>query len=232
MAFVGYQNMFSIGQPVLILSWMTPWLSFSTLLHNTNFLPKMSDTRFIITTSLEGYINALVPSGKFNNCTIGFKVPDEYLTKFEDAYQKALEWGKNKMAGKRFSAELPKWDEEGFVKVSYGGESSTPMFPWVDTDGVPIDLDTQIWKGTVVKLIVDLKPYVFGQKVGCSVKVRGAQVLKLVSGGGSDSGGLDEDGVAALFGKTEGFKGGSPSFEPAEDPGVGPVGYDADDVPF
>jgi hypothetical protein len=36
----------------------------------------MSDTRFIITTSLEGYINALVPSGKFNNCTIGFKVPD------------------------------------------------------------------------------------------------------------------------------------------------------------
>ena len=53
----------------------------------------MSDTRFIITTSLEGYINALVPSGKFNNCTIGFKVPDEYLTKFEDAYQKALEWG-------------------------------------------------------------------------------------------------------------------------------------------
>jgi hypothetical protein len=79
---------------------------------------------------------------------------------------------------------------------------------------------------------VDLKPYVFGQKVGCSVKVRGAQVLKLVSGGGSDSGGLDEDGVAALFGKTEGFKGGSPSFEPTEDPGVGPVGYDADDVPF
>jgi hypothetical protein len=113
----------------------------------------MSDTRFIITTSLEGYINALVPGGKFNNCTIGFKVPEEYLTKFEDAYQKALEWGKNKMAGKRFSAELPKWDEEGFVKVSYGGESTTPMFPWVDTDGVPIDLDTQIWKGTVVKLI-------------------------------------------------------------------------------
>jgi hypothetical protein len=136
------------------------------------------------------------------------------------------------MAGKRFSAELPKWDEEGFIKVSYGGDSSTPMFPWVDTDGVPIDLDTQIWKGTVVKLIVDLKPYVFGQKVGCSVKVRGAQILKLVSGGGSDSGGLDDEGVAKLFGKTEGFKGGSPSFEPAEDPGLGPVGYDEDDVPF
>jgi len=106
------------------------------------------------------------------------------------------------------------------------------MFPWVDTDGVPIDMDTQIWKGTVVKLIVDLKPYVFGPKVGCSLKVRGAQVLKLVSGGGSDSGGLDEDSVALLFGKTNGFKAGSPSFEPNEDPGEGPAGYDEDDVPF
>ena len=192
----------------------------------------MSDSRFIITTTLEGYINALVPSGKFNNCTIGFKIPEEDLDKFDSAYQRALDWGKNKLDGKRFSAELPKWDESGFVKVSYGGESSNPMFPWIDTDGVPIDLDTQIWKGTVVRLIIDLKPYVFASKVGCSLKVRGAQVLKLVSGGGSDSGGLDEDGVAAIFGKTQGFKTNSPSFEPAEDPGEGPVGYDDEDMPF
>ena len=186
----------------------------------------MSDLRFVITTTLEGYINALVPSGKFNNCTIGFRIPDDYLDKFEASYNQALELGKNKMAGKRFTAELPKWDEEGMVKVSYGGDSTSPMFPWVDTDGVPIDLDTQIWKGTVVKLIVDLKPYVFAQKVGCSVKVRGAQVLKLVSGSGSDSGGLDDTGVAAIFGKTEGFKASSPSFEPNL------VGYNSDDVPF
>jgi hypothetical protein len=192
----------------------------------------MSDSRFIITTTLEGYINALVPSGKFNNCTIGFRIPEEEIPKFDAVYEQAMEWGKNKMAGKRFSAELPKWDEEGMVKVSYGGDSTSPMFPWVDTDGVPIDMDTQIWKGTVVKLIVDLKPYVFGPKVGCSLKVRGAQVLKLVSGGGSDSGGLDEDSVALLFGKTNGFKAGSPSFEPNEDPGEGPAGYDEDDVPF
>ena len=192
----------------------------------------MSDGRFIITTTLEGYINALKPSGKFNNCTIGFRIPEEELPKFDAVYEQALEWGKNKMAGKRFTAELPKWDESGMVKVSYGGDSSTPMFPWIDTDGVPVDIDTQVWKGTLVKLIVDLKPYVFGSKVGCSFKVRGAQILKLVSSGGSDSGGLDEDGVAALLGKSEGFKGGSPSFEPATDPGDGPSDYDLDDVPF
>jgi len=192
----------------------------------------MSDGRFVITTTLDGYINALKPAGKFNNCTIGFRIPETELPKFDATYEQALEWGKNKMAGKRFSAELPKWDDSGFVKVSYGGDSSSPMFPWVDTDGVPVDLETQVWRGTVVKLIVDLRPYVFGQKVGCSLKVRGAQILKLVSSGGSDSGGLDETEVAAFFGKTEGFKTGSPSFEPSEDPGDGPVGYDEDDVPF
>jgi hypothetical protein len=192
----------------------------------------MSDTRFIITTKLEGYINALKPSGKFNNCTIGFRIPEEVLEKFDAAYEQSLEWGKNKMAGKRFTTELPKWDEEGMVKVSYGGDSSSPMFPWVDTDGVPLDLDTQIWKGTIVKLIIDLRPYVYATKVGCSLKVRGAQVLKLVSSNGSDSGGLDESEVASLLGKTEGFKANSPSFEPNTDSGEGPVGYDEDDVPF
>jgi hypothetical protein len=192
----------------------------------------MSETRFIITTTLEGYINALKPSGKFNNCTIGFKIPEDQLAEFDAVYEKSLEWGKNRMAGKRFTAELPKWDEEGMVKVSYGGDSSSPMFPWVDTDGVPIDLDTPIWKGSVVKLIIDLRPYVYATKVGCSLKVRGAQVLKLVGSGGSDSGGLDESEVASILGKVDGFKTGSPSFEPDQDPGEGPVGYDTDDVPF
>lgn len=192
----------------------------------------MSDGRFIITTTLEGYINALKPSGKFNNCTIGFRIPEEVIPEFDAVYEKALEWGKNKLAGKRFTCELPKWDEEGLVKVSYGGDSSAPMFPWVDTDGVVIDPDTPIWKGTVVKLIIDLKPYVYASKIGCSLKVKGAQVLKLVGSGGSDSGGLDETSVAALFGKADGFKTGSPSFEPAEDPGNGPASYADDEIPF
>ncbi len=85
----------------------------------------MSDTRFIITTSLEGYINALVPSGKFNNCTIGFRIPEEELPKFDAAYEQALEWGKNKMAGKRFSAELPKWDVPSTERIYVTKDGST-----------------------------------------------------------------------------------------------------------
>jgi hypothetical protein len=62
--------------------------------------------------------------------------------------------------------------------------------------------------------------------------VRGAQIIKLVSSGGSDSGGLDETEVATLFGKVAGFKSNSPSFEPSEDPGDGPTGYADDELPF
>lgn len=191
----------------------------------------MSETRFVINTTLEGYINALKPAGKFNNCCISFRIPEKDLTKFDSCYEQCIAWGRNKMQGKRFTEELPKWQEDGLVKISYGGEEGAPMFSWVDTDGIPIDIDTPVWKGTQVRLIIDLKPYVFGTKVGCSFKVRGAQVIKLVSGGGSDSGDLSTDDVAAIFGKVEGFKAGSPSFKPDEDVEDGP-GYDDDDVPF
>lgn len=191
----------------------------------------MSDSRFIITTTLEGYINALKPAGKFNNCTIGFKIPAEDLPKFDECYERCIAWGKNKMQGKRFTEELPKWQEDGFVKVSYGGETGNPMFPWIDTDGVPIDLDTPVWKGTVVKLVIDLKPYVYGNKIGCSFKVKGAQVLKLVGSGGSDSGDLGVEDLAQLLGTGDGFKTGSPSFEPNQEVEDGP-GYEDDDLPF
>lgn len=186
----------------------------------------MSESRHIITTTLEGYVNALKPAGKFNNCCFSFSLKKEDMAKFDEAYDQAMIWGENKMAGKRFTKELPKWDESGLIKYSYGGESNNPMFPWVDTDGVPIDLETQIWKGTVVKLIIDLRPYVFSTKVGLGLKVRGAQVIKLVSSGGSDSGGLESEDVAALFGTTDGFKAGSPSFEP------NPQEESDDDFPF
>jgi hypothetical protein len=191
----------------------------------------MSENRFIITTTLEGYINALKPAGKFNNCTISFRIPAEELPKFDACYEQCIAWGKNKMAGKRCTEELPKWQEDGSVKVSYGGEEGAPMFPWVDTDGVPVDIDTPVWKGTVVRLIIDLKPYVFGTKVGCSFKVKGAQVLKLVGAGGSDSGDLSTEDVAGLFGVVDGFKTGAPSFKPDQEVEDGP-GYDDEDIPF
>jgi hypothetical protein len=191
----------------------------------------MSDGRFIFTTALEGYINALVPAGKFKNCTISFKIPDELLPEFDAQHEKCLAWGANKLLNQRHEKALPKWDESGLVKYNYAGEDNPPMFPWIDTEGQPIDLDTQIWKGTVVRLIVDIRPYVFGKKAGSSFKIKGAQVIKLVSNGnGSDAGELGTEDVAALFGTTEGFKASSPNYQPPADADVGEE--DEDDIPF
>jgi len=84
---------------------------------------------------------------------------------------------------------------------------------------------TQIWKGTKVRVIVDLKPYVYTTKIGLSFKVKGAQIVSLNSGNGSDSGDISDDDVAAIFGVADGFKVGSPNFQPSPT-------ETADDLPF
>jgi hypothetical protein len=192
----------------------------------------MSDNRFLITTTLDSAFFVLKPGGKYNSCSIGFKIPPEDLARFDKVYERCLAWGANKFQGKRHEKALPKWEEDGSVMYFYGGDDNPPMFPWVDADGQPIDLDTQIWRGTVVRLIIDLKPYVFGNKTGCSFKVRGAQIIKLVSsGGGSDQGTLDDEDVASLFGKVDGFSQASPDYQPpAETEDDSPVSEEA--LPF
>jgi hypothetical protein len=162
-----------------------------------------NSNRFVITTTLEGYTNALKPRGRYNNCTICFKIPRENLSTFNEYYEKGLAWGEAKFEGKRHEKALPKWEENGFVKYGYAGPNNPPMFPWVDTEGNPIDIHTGIWAGTEVKLIIDLKPYIYGNKVGCSMKVMGAQILKLVSGPQKEAEEITSRTVASIFNGTE-----------------------------
>lgn len=192
----------------------------------------MADNQIIITTTLDGYINALKPSGKFNNCTIGFKLTADQLEEFDKKHGKCLEWAANKFNGKRHEKALPKWDEEGYIKYSYAGEDSPPAFPWVDAKGNLIPHNTQIRSGTVVRLIVLVSPYIYGNKGGSKFRILGAQVIKLVTQGGSDAGSLDSDQVASLFGEVDGFSVDDPNFQP-EEGGDEPGEDDSDDdVPF
>jgi len=169
--------------------------------------------RFLITTELEGYINALKPGGKFNKCTIGFRIPAEELEGMNESFESGLKWAEAK-AEKRVSRELPKWDEQGYLTYNYAGEQGAPMFPWVDSDGKELDLNTDIRKGTKVRLIVDLKPYIYANKVGVSLKVKGARVLQLVTGNGAiDAGDLSTEDVSALLGVGDGFKQSEPNVQ-------------------
>jgi hypothetical protein len=172
--------------------------------------------RFLITATLDGFISALKPSGKYNNCTISFKIPQSDLPAFDESFESGLKWAEAKAAGKRVSRELPKWDEEGTVKISYGGEAYHPMFPWIDSEGKELDLDTDIRSGTKVRLVIDLKPYNKPGKIGVSFKIRGAQVLELVSGNQvADSGDLTADDVFGVLGATPGFKQSEPNVRDA-----------------
>ena len=171
--------------------------------------------RFVITTQLEGFINALKPGGKFNKCSIGFRIPQPTLNAMNESFESGLKWAEAK-ADKRVSRELPKWDEEGLLNYGYAGEQGPPMFPWVDSEGKELDLNTDIRRGTKVCLILDLKPYLYANKVGVSLKVKGARVLELVTGNGAvDSGDLTADEVAALLGSGDGYKQSEPNVKDA-----------------
>jgi hypothetical protein len=147
----------------------------------------------IITTRLEGFIS-LKPSGKFNNCRIGFTLSQEEFEAFEAEYAKALVWGAQKIKEKdpkaRITHEAQPWGEDGCIKYSYGNpdpgpeDSKKPDFLWVaGPDNLPFDLSEAVREGTKVQLAIRLKPYVFGNKVGLSLRVVAGKILSVVSQG-------------------------------------------------
>ena len=85
----------------------------------------MTRNRYIFESVIDGYVNVYEPSGKFNNCAFSFCIPDEVLGRCETDRQELLEWAKLKAPNpKRCEVALPKWDEEGLVKYSYGGDTN------------------------------------------------------------------------------------------------------------
>ena len=77
-----------------------------------------------------------------------------------------------------------------------------------------------MYEGSKVKLGFHQKPYILrdGVTYGTSLKLSGVQIVSIQSGAGVDTGDLDEDGVADLFGKTAGFKADEPNVIPDTTP--------------
>lgn len=167
--------------------------------------------RYTFETELEGFINVGEPSGKFNNCCFAFRLPGAVLEKAEADREELLAWAKTKVSG-RVNTNLPKWDDEGLVKISYGGDTGRPAPVFIDSEGSVLEdaVRTSIRKGTKVRLIVDQKPYT-KPSLGTTIKVLGVQVLELASGAVTDSGDLSDDDVIALFAKSAGFKQSTPA---------------------
>ena len=183
----------------------------------------MSKNRYVFNTALEGFVNVYEPSGKFNNCCFAFRLPADVLEQAEADREELLTWARTKVDNpKRIALNPPKWDDEGLVKFSYGGDTGRPDPVFVDTEGQVVEKSPlkDVRKGTKVRLIVQQSPYT-KPAMGTTLKVLGVQIVELVAGSGAvDSGDLSAEDVAGIFGNVEGFKSSSPAVRdarPAED---------------
>lgn len=177
----------------------------------------MSNNRYSFATELTGFINVYEDSGKYNNRCFSFTVPADVLPKMEADREELLKWAKSKVSG-RVNTNLPKWDDEGLVKFSYGGETGRKEPVFVDTEGNPIERSVLrgVRKGTKVNIIVQQTPYT-KPSLGTTLKVLGIQIVELASSNGAvDSGDLSVEDVAAMFGKVDGFKQSSPAVREAD----------------
>jgi len=168
---------------------------------------------------LEGYQAVLKPS-KFGY-SLSALVDGEMIDALETDREDSLQWAQTKLKNPKRSTLKPEpWEEvaEGKYKIKFSWNEETRP-PVVDTEGTHItDADTPMYSGSRVKLAFYQKPYILrdGVTYGTSLKLVGVQLVSLNAAAGVDTGDMNVDDVAALFGKTEGFKAGEPNVTPAE----------------
>ena len=163
---------------------------------------------------LEGYQAVLKPS-KFGY-SLAALVDQSMVDVLEDDRVESLKWAETKLKNPKRSTLKPEpWEEvtKGQYKVKFSwNEESRP--PVVDTEGTHItDDNTPMYAGSRVKLAFYQKPYILrdGVTYGTSLKLVGVQLVSLNTAAGVDTGDMSTEDVAALFGKTEGFKAGEPN---------------------
>lgn len=131
-----------------------------------------------------------------------------------------LKWAQSKLKNPKRSTLKPEpWEEvsEGKYKIKFSWNEETKP-PVVDTEGTHItDEDLPIYSGAKVKLAFYQKPYILrdGVTYGTSLKLVGVQLVSIASEAGVDTGDMNAEDVAALFGTTAGFKASDPNVTPA-----------------
>ena len=163
---------------------------------------------------LEGYQAVLKPS-KFGY-SLATTVPQDIVDLLEDDRVETLKWAESKLKNPKRSVCKPEpWEEvaDGQYKVKFSwNETNKP--PIVDTEGTPVtDEATPLYSGSKVKVAFYQKPYILkdGVTYGTSLKLVGVQIVSLNSEAGVDTGDMNTEDVAALFGSTQGFKAGEPN---------------------
>ena len=167
--------------------------------------------------TLEGFQAILAPS-KFGY-SLSAVVDSTLIDKLESERADVLKWAESKLKNPRRSTLKPEpWEEvsDGKYKLKFSwNEEKRP--PVVDTEGSPVtDTKTPLYAGSTVKLGFYQKPYILrdGVTYGSSLKLVGVQVVSVKGEAGVDTGDLDANEVAELFGSTSGFKTNDPNVTP------------------
>jgi len=177
--------------------------------------------RNIIKTSepvvLEGFQAIMKPS-KFGY-SLSAVVGEDIVSLLEADRVDTIKWAESKLKNPKRSVLKPEpWEEvaEGQFKVKFSWNDETKP-PIVDTEGTVIsDKTTPIYSGSRVKVAFYQKPYILkdGVTYGTSLKLVGVQVVSISSEAGVDTGDLNQEEVAALFGTTKGYKTSEPNVSP------------------
>ena len=176
---------------------------------------------------LEGYQAVMKPS-KFGY-SLATVFTDDLIEQLEADRTEVLKWCESKLKNpKRATLKPEPWEEvsDGKYKVKFSwNEDNCPTI--VDSEGTVINNSAlPVYSGSTVKLAFFQKPYILkdGVTYGTSLKLKGIQIISLSSSAGVDTGDMDAEDVAELFGKTKGFK--------AEDPNVTPAAATETDIDF
>ena len=171
--------------------------------------------------TLEGYQAVMKPSqyGYSLRAVVG----QDLIDKLEEERVDCLKWAESKLKNpKRSSLKPEPWEEVSdgkyIIKFSWSEDKRPPV---VDTEGTPIsDANAPVYAGSTAKLGFIQKPYLLrdGISYGTSLKLSGVQIVTCQGGAGVDTGDLDQNSVAELFGKTEGYKASEPNVEAAGTP--------------
>ena len=168
---------------------------------------------------LDGYQAVLKPS-KFGY-SLSALVDSVLVEQLESDRTDTLKWAESKLKNpKRATLKPEPWEEvsDGKYKVKFSWNEETKP-PVVDTEGTHItDENLPIYSGAKVKLAFYQKPYILrdGVTYGTSLKLVGVQLVSINSEAGVDTGDMNAEDVAALFGTTTGFKASDPNVTPAE----------------
>ena len=170
--------------------------------------------------TLDGYQAVMKPS-KFGY-SLSAIVDQSISDKLDTERAGYSAWYESRLKNPKRSVQKPEpWEEvapnQYKIKFSWNEQRRPPV---VDTEGSPIvDEELPLYAGSQVKLAFYQQPYILkdGVTYGSSLKLLAVQVVSINNAAGIDTGDMEPEAAAELFGKTKGFVAADPNVTPKVD---------------